>query len=104
MAAPPSETPAADTAELDLPTFFVSSFNLSASSNEVVLVGNQLVPTWSGVAAAQAPVPRPRLAIRLSPQSAKDLCDVLQHFVTNFERSYGELRTDYQLRRQGGTV
>jgi hypothetical protein len=31
----------------------VSSFNLSATSNEVVLVGNELFPTWSGEGAAQ---------------------------------------------------
>ena len=84
------------------PAFFVSSFNLSATSNEVVLVGNELFPTWSGEGAAQAPVLRPRLVIRLSPQSAKDLGDVLQNFVANFERAYGELRTDYLLRKQPG--
>ena len=82
--------------------FFVSSFNLSATSNEVVLVGNELFPTWSGEGAAQPPVLRPRLVIRLSPQSAKDLSDVLQNFVANFERAYGELRTDYLLRKQTG--
>jgi hypothetical protein len=37
--------------------------------------------------AAQPPVLRPRLVIRLSPQSAKDLSDVLQNFVANFERT-----------------
>lgn len=70
--------------------FFVSSFR-SATSNEVVLVGNELFPTWSGEGAAQPPVLRPRLVIRLSPQSAKDLCDVLQNFVANFERAYGRI-------------
>ncbi|MGC1887449.1 MAG: hypothetical protein WA709_15350 [Stellaceae bacterium] len=93
----------AEVAELDVPAFFVSSFNLSATSNEVVLVGNELFPTWSGEGAAQPPVLRPRLVIRLSPQSAKDLSDVLQNFVANFERAYGELRTDYLLRKQIGT-
>jgi hypothetical protein len=92
----------AEVAELDVPAFFVSSFNLSATSNEVVLVGNELFPTWSGEGAAQPPVLRPRLVIRLSPQSAKDLSDVLQNFVANFERAYGELRTDYLLRKQTG--
>jgi hypothetical protein len=87
---------------LGVPAFFVSSFNLSATSNEVVLVGNELFPTWSGEGAAQPPVLRPRLVIRLSPQSAKDLSDVLQNFVANFERAYGELRTDYLLRKQTG--
>ena len=92
----------AEVAELDVPAFFVSGFNLSATSNEVVLVGNELFPTWSGEGAAQPPVLRPRLVIRLSPQSAKDLSDVLQNFVTNYERAYGELRTDYLLRKQTG--
>jgi hypothetical protein len=92
----------ADLAELGVPTFFVSSFNLSATSNEVVLVGNELFPTWSGEGTAQPPVLRPRVVIRLSPQSAKDLGDVLQNFVANFERAYGELRTDYLLRKQTG--
>ena len=92
----------AEVAELGVPGFFVSSFNLSATSNEVVLVGNELFPTWSGEGAAQPPVLRPRLVIRLSPQSAKDLSDVLQNFVANFERAYGELRTDYLLRKQTG--
>ena len=104
MAATPTAPHPADAAEAGVPTFFVSSFNLSAASNEVVPVGNDLLPTWSGEGAAQAPVLRPRLVIRLSPQSAKDLSDVLQNFVANFERAYGELRTDYLLRKQGGTV
>ena len=69
------------------------------TSNEVVLIGNELFPTWSGEGTAQPPVLRPRLVIRLSPQSAKDLGDVLQNFVTNYERAYGELRTDYLLRK-----
>ncbi len=56
----------------------------------------------SGEGAAQPPVLRPRLIIRLSPQPAKDLSDVLQNFVANFERAYGELRTDYLLRKQTG--
>jgi len=45
---------------------------------------------------------RPRLVIRLSPQSAKDLSDVLQNFVVNFERAYGKLHTDYLLRKERG--
>jgi hypothetical protein len=98
----PSAPHPVEIAELGVPTFFVSSFNLSAPSNEVVLVGNELFPTWSGEGAAQPPVLRPRLVIRLSPQSAKDLGDVLQNFVANFERAYGELRTDYLLRKQAG--
>jgi hypothetical protein len=105
MATTQQDSPAphpAEVAELGVPTFFVSSFNLSATSNEVVLVGNELFPTWSG-GTEQPPVLRPRLVIRLSPQSAKDLGDVLQNFVANFERAYGELRTDYLLRKQSGT-
>jgi hypothetical protein len=74
--------------------------SLSATSNEVVLVGNELFSTWSGEGTAQPPVLRPRLVIRLSPQSAKNLSDVLQNFVANYERAYGELRTDYLLRKQ----
>jgi hypothetical protein len=103
MAASQQDVPTphlAEVVETGVPTFFVSSFNLSATSNEVVLVGNELFPTWSGEGAAQPPVLRPRLVIRLSPQSVKDLSDVLQDFVTNYERAYGELRTDYLLRKQ----
>jgi hypothetical protein len=37
-------------ADGDVPAFYVSSFNLSATSNEVVLIGNELYPTW-GLAA-----------------------------------------------------
>lgn len=94
----------AEIAELGVPTFYVSSFNLSATSNEVVLVGNELFPTWGADGQAQAPVLRPRLVIRLSPQSAKDLADVLRNFVGNYEQAYGELRTDYLLRRQTGAA
>ena len=82
----------------------MSSFNLSATSNEVVLAGNELFPTWGGEGAAQPPVLRPRLVIRLSPQSAKDLADVLQNFVANYEQAYGELRTDYLLRKERGAI
>jgi hypothetical protein len=42
--------------------------------------------------------------IRFSPQSAKDLGDVLQNFVVNVERACGELRTDYLLRNQTGAA
>jgi hypothetical protein len=94
----------AEVAELGVPTFFVSSLNLSATSNEVVLVDNELCPTWSGGGATQPLVLRPGLVIRFSPQSAKDLSDVLQNFVANFERAYGELRTDYLLRKQPGAA
>jgi hypothetical protein len=52
----------------------------------VVLVDNELFPTWGGEGAAQPPVLRPRLVIRLSPQSAKDLADVLQNFVANYNK------------------
>jgi hypothetical protein len=90
--------------ELGVPNFYVSSFNLSATSNEVVLVGNELFPTWAGDGVAQPPVLHPRLVIRLSPQSARDLTDVLRNFVANYEQAYGELRTDYLLRKQGGAV
>lgn len=93
-----------EVAELGVPTFYVSSFNLSATSNEVVLVGNELFPTWTGDGAAQPPVLHPRLVIRLSPQSAKDLADVLRNFVANYEQAYGELRTDYLLRRPAGAL
>src|SRR5271154_5541247 len=101
MAATEQGSPAphpAEVAETGVPTFFVSSFNLSATSNEVVLVGNELFPSWGGEGPAQPPVLRPRLVIRLSPQSAKDLRDVLQTFVVNFERAYGGRHTDYLLR------
>jgi len=30
--------------------------------------------------------------------------DVLRNFVANYEQAYGELRTDYLLRKQGGAV
>jgi hypothetical protein len=103
MAATQQDLSAPHPADLDAPAFFVSSFNLSATSNELVLVGNELFRTWSGEGAAQPPVLRPRLVIRLSPQSAKDLSDMLQNFVANFERAYGELRTDYLMRKQTGT-
>ena len=45
---------------------------------------------------------RPRLVVRLNPQSAKDLADVLQNFVANYEQAYGELHTDYLLRKERG--
>jgi hypothetical protein len=61
-----------------------------------------LFPTWGGEGTAQPPALRPRLVIRLSPQSAKDLADVLQNFVANYEQAYGELHTDYLLRKERG--
>ena len=45
---------------------------------------------------------RPRLVIRLSPQSAKDLADVLQNFVVNYEQAYGQPHTNYLLRKERG--
>jgi len=41
----PSAPHPVEVAELGVPAFFGSSFNLSATSNEVVLVGNELLPT-----------------------------------------------------------
>jgi hypothetical protein len=65
----------------------------------MVLIGNELFPTWGGNGAAPPPELRPRLVVRLSPQSAKNLADVLTNFVANYEQAYGELRTDYLLRK-----
>jgi hypothetical protein len=64
----PTAAHPAEAAEAGVPTSFVSSFNLSAISNEVVLVGNELFPTWSSEGAVQPPVPRPRLVILPQPQ------------------------------------
>jgi hypothetical protein len=102
MAEQQQTTPAAQLIEFvesGVPTFDVSSFNLSATSNEVVLIGNELYPAWGPVGDAQPPQLRSRLVLRLSPQSVKDLADVLS-FVASYEASYGELRTDYLLRRE----
>jgi hypothetical protein len=82
-----------------VPTYYVSSFNLSGTSNEVVLIGNELSPTWGAEAVMQNPTLRPRVMIRLSPHSVKDLVDVLTNFVARYEEAYGELRTDYLLRK-----
>jgi hypothetical protein len=48
MATTQQDSPAphqGEVAELDVPTFFVSSLNLSATSNEVVLVDAESFPT-----------------------------------------------------------
>jgi hypothetical protein len=37
-----------------------------------------------------------------APRRKQFVADVLQNFVANFERAYGELRTDYLLRKQIG--
>jgi hypothetical protein len=42
--------------ESGMPAFYVSSFNLSTTSNEVVLIGNELFPTWGGNEAAPAAI------------------------------------------------
>jgi len=39
-----------------------------------------------------------------SARNRQDLTDVLRNFVANYEQAYGELRTDYLLRKQGGAV
>lgn len=85
-------------AEPEVPAFYVSSFNLSATSNEVVLIGNELYPSWGPAGDIQPARLRPRLVLQLSPQSVKDLAEVLKNFVATYEASYGELRTDYLLR------
>jgi hypothetical protein len=54
-------------ADGDVPAFYISSFNLSVTSNEVVLIGNELHPTWGPAGEPQAPQLRPRLVLRLSP-------------------------------------
>jgi hypothetical protein len=87
----------------EVPAFYVSSFNLSATSNEVVLIGNELFPSWNPSGEAQQPQLRPLVVIRLSPQSVKDLAEVLRNFVASYETSYGELRTDYLLRKESPT-
>ena len=82
-----------------VPTFYVSRFNVSATSNEVVVVGSEVYPTWGADGAAHAPVTLPRVVLRLSPQSLKDLAHILHSFVARYEESYGELQTDYLMRK-----
>ena len=90
----------ADIGKAEVPTFHVSSFNVSATSNEVVVVGSEVYPTWGADGATHAPVSLPRVVLRLSPQSLKDLADILRSFVGRYEASYGELNTDYLIRKQ----
>ena len=93
--------PVADAARSAVPTFYVSSFNVSATSNEVVVIGSEVNPTWGADGTTHAPVAMPRVVLRLSPQSLKDLADILQNFVAKYEASYGELHTDYLMRKAG---
>ncbi|MFO1056571.1 MAG: hypothetical protein U1E53_06325 [Dongiaceae bacterium] len=81
-------------------TFHVSSFNVSGTSNEVVVFANEVEPSWGAAGEAQAPVLQTRVLLRMSPQSAKDLAEILHSFVARYEETYGELQTDY-LRRRG---
>jgi hypothetical protein len=90
--------------ESGMPAFYVSSFNLSTTSNEVVLIGNELFPTWGGNEAAPAARAAPAIGGSAQPAPAKDLADVLTNFVANYEQAYGELRTDYLLRKQTRAV
>jgi hypothetical protein len=85
----------AELADSSVPTFYISS--ISASSNEAIVIGNELYPTWGADGATQAPVLRPRLVIRFSPPSVKYLADVLNDFVAGYEANYGELRANYLL-------
>jgi hypothetical protein len=81
--------------------FYVSTFNVSATSNEVVVFANEVQPAWDREGHAPAPVSRPRVLLRMSPQSLKDLATILASFVAQYEASYGELQTDYLRRRAG---
>ena len=104
MADPQHVAPAPTAAEAGkaaVPAFYVSSFNVSATSNEVVVIGSEVNPTWGADGAAHAPASVPRVVLRLSPQSLKDLADILQSFVARYEGSYGELNTDYLIRKAG---
>jgi hypothetical protein len=83
----------------ETPTFHVSSFNISATSNEVVVFGNEVHPGWAAGGAPQPAVSVTQVLLRMSPQSLKDLADMLQSFVAKYEANYGELQTDY-LRRK----
>ena len=82
------------------PAFYVSSFNISGTSNEVVLIGNEVEPGRRTAGEAQAPVLQTKVLLRMSPQSVKDLAEILHSFVAKYEATYGELHTDY-LRRRG---
>ncbi len=89
----------AEPIQAGIPTFHVPSFNVTATSNEVFVIGSEVYPTWGSDGAAHPPVTAPRVLIRLSPQSLKDLADMLHSFVAKYEASYGELHTDYLLRK-----
>jgi len=95
-----TSTPAiGEPTQTGVPAFYVSSFNVSATSNEAVVIGSEVYPSWGADGASHQPVTIPRVVIRLSPQSLKDLADILHHFVAKYEANYGELQTDY-LRRK----
>jgi hypothetical protein len=100
--AEPQKAPSPAVAEpmqTGVPAFYVSSFNVSATSNEAVVIGSEVYPAWGADGATHPPVTVPRVVIRLSPQSLKDLSDILHNFVAKYEATYGELQTDY-LRRK----
>ena len=104
MAEPHTVAPSVDAARTAVPTFYASSFNVSATSNEVVVIASEVNPTWGSDGTTHAPVTVPRVVLRLRPQSLKDLAEILQSFVSKYEASYGELHTDYLRRRSGASA
>jgi hypothetical protein len=81
---------------VDLPTWAVSQFSVSVTSNEVLLVGSEITPllTPEGVPDNFARV-RPRVVFRMSPQTMKDLSIILSEALRKYEGQFGVLNTDY---------
>lgn len=79
---------------LDIPTFNPVQFNVSANSNEFTIVGAESKSLLQGTSIAPVLRMAYSVALKLSPQSAKDLALNLSRMVEQYEGVYGPLDTD----------
>ncbi len=84
---------------IDVPTYFVGTFQISVTGTEVLLTCS--APTLLrkvgqfGVHSAKA---LPQTILQMSPQAAKDLLLLLGPIIAAYEKDWGEIHTPYMRR------
>ena len=86
---------------VDAPLLYASTLSIGHTSNEFTLTFSRAaqIMVRQGNEALQATTNQPVAVISVSPQTAKDALLLLGDIVTAYEKAWGNIATEYTLRR-----